>query len=135
MIRREKFVMAHKPYAIDLTTVSGAQKERDGRFFFRGSCRAVWFRRKDRVTRACLGSLHLWAHYLTDRVDMSSPEAVLSADLDGRYGGQMEGRWDGSRYFGAQEPRLIQRDLEILSPMLENFPQVPEGFSGWWSFR
>ncbi|MBQ6358628.1 MAG: hypothetical protein IJI97_06755 [Clostridia bacterium] len=87
------------------------------------------------VVRACWGPLRLWDHYLPEAADISSPQEFLSTDFDGRYGGECEARWDGQNYWVAQEPETIQRDLETLSPVLESFPQVPEGFSGWWSFR
>lgn len=136
MIRREKFVMAHKPFAIDLDSIRiESHKERDGRFFVGGSCDAVWFRRKDKITRVCWGTLGLWAHYLPEAADISSPQEFLSTDFDGRYGGECAARWDGQNYWGSQKPEVVQSDLDGLRPMLENFPRVPPGLDGWWSFR
>lgn len=136
MIRHETFVMARKPFAIDLDSVRiDSHKEIDGRFFVSGSCDAVWFRRKDRVTRVCWGPLQLWGHYMPEPVDMTSPKTILSSGFDGRYGGQCSARWDGRNYWGAQEPDLIQIGLNSLKPMLDNFPRVPDGMDGWWSFR
>lgn len=136
MIWREKFVMAHKPYAIDLDSVRiESHKERDGKFFVSGSCDAVWFRKKNGVVRVCWGPLKLWAHYMDEAADISSPQEFLGTDFDGRYGGECNARWDGTRYWGSQNPDVIRFDLDGLKPMLEGFPQVPEGLSGWWSFR
>lgn len=135
MIREEKFVMAHKPFAIDLDSVRiDSHKERDGRFFVSGSCNAVWFRRKDRITRVCWGTLKLWGHYLDKPVDMTSPPSILSADFDSRYGGDCAARWDGQNYWGSEDPERIRFDLAALKPMLENFPRVPPELDGWWTF-
>jgi hypothetical protein len=134
VIRDDRFLISRKPYAVDLGTVTGSQHPREGRFAFSGTASAVWFRRKDGVTRACLGTLKLWSHHLPGPLDLDDPVAVLSADLDGRYGGDCEGRWDGERYWGAQEPFVQSLHLALLGPMLADFPKVPEGYDGWWRF-
>ncbi|WP_093803977.1 hypothetical protein [Streptomyces sp. Wb2n-11] len=136
MIREDRFLISNKPYAIDLSTLSGSgQKHGDsGRYSFSGSADALWFRRKAGITRACMGSLKLWRHYLTEPLDASDPVAVLNADLDGRYGGDCHARWDGERYWGAQEPFRMALDMTVLEPMLASFPAVPDGYDGWWRF-
>jgi hypothetical protein len=135
MIRSDRFLISHKPYAVDLSTLKASQETNHGRHFLRGSVRAVWYRRQAGVTRACLGQLGLWAHYLPELVsDVADPMAVLSADLDGRYGGDCEGRWDGENYWGAQKPETIEQHLAVLRPMLANFPAIPDGYDGWWRF-
>jgi hypothetical protein len=74
-------------------------------------------------------------------VDLNDPRSVLSADLDGRYGGDCHGRWDGTRYWGAQEPDVIAEHLTVLRPMLDGYaenpkdPPLPAGFDGWWTFH
>jgi hypothetical protein len=135
MIRSGRFLISHKPFAVDLSTLSGEQRERGDRFTFSGSVNAVWFRRQSGVTRACLGSLKLWSHYLTEPVNVDDPQAVLSADLDGRYGGDCDGRWDGERYWGSQKPFEQALHLTLLEPMLANYPEIPAGDDGWWRFN
>lgn len=136
MIREDKFLISRKPFAVDLSTIAGEQRQRSDRdtFNFSGSTNALWFRRKDGVTRACLGTLKLWGHFLPEPLDLTDPHAVLSADLDGRYGGTCHGRWDGTRYWGAQEPHTQALHLTVLEPMLANYPSLPPGYSGWWRF-
>ncbi|MEU8829391.1 hypothetical protein [Streptomyces sp900116325] len=134
MIREDRFLISRKAFAIDLATVTGEQHERGDRTAFSGSARAIWFRRQSGVTRACLGSLMLFSHYLPGRLDLDDPNAVLSADLDGRYGGDCHGRWDGENYWGAQKPDTIAEHLALLQPMLANYPKVPAGYDGWWRF-
>jgi len=92
--------------------------------------RAVWFRRKERVTGACIG--HLWNSFREAPSDVAD---FLARSTDGRYGGVCEGRWDGKRYWGAQEPETIEAHLRLLRPMLEWYPDVPEGFDGWWIYE
>ncbi|MER6605815.1 hypothetical protein ABT282_07830 [Streptomyces sp. NPDC000927] len=101
---------------------------------FRGTARAVWFRREKGTTRACIGSLQLWSHYLSEYLNLDNPTAILSADLDGRYGGECEGRWDGTNYWGAENLSVMEQHLSILKPMLESFPKIPDGYDGWWRF-
>jgi len=133
--REDRFLISRKPFAIDLATVTGEQHERGDLIAFSGSADALWFRRQAGVTRACLGSLMLWSHYLPEPLDLDDPHAILSADLDGRYGGDCHGRWDGERYWGAQEPDVQEQHLAILRSMLAKYPAVPPGHDGWWTFQ
>jgi hypothetical protein len=135
VIREDRFLISRRPYAIDLSSLKGEQREREDRILFSGSVKASWFRRQGGVTRACVGSLGLWSHYLTERLNLSKPREVLSVDLDGRYGGDCHGRWDGENYWGAQKPDTIERHLALLRPMLANYPDLPQGFDGWWRFE
>jgi len=135
MIREEKFLISRKPFAINLSTVTGRQAGGINAVTFSGTCNALWFRRQHGVTRACLGTLKLWSHYLPAPLDLNDPHAVLSADLDGRYGGDCEGRWDGERYWGAQEPDVQEQHLAILRLMLAKYPALPAGYDGWWTFQ
>lgn len=135
MIREDRFLISRKPFAIDLSTVTLTTTERDGIYWLTGSCQAVWYRRKDGVTRACIGKLGLWGQWLREKPDLSTPEAMLGNDLDSRYGGDTQGRWDGTGYWGAEIPEVQEQHLAILRPMLTNFPAVPAGFDGWWTFH
>lgn len=135
MKREEKFLISRKPFAIDLTTVELESTEREGVYWLSGKCEAVWYRRKNGTTYACLGGLHLWAQWRREAPDLSSPEAMLGNDLDSRYGGDPVGRWDGDRYWGSQKPFEQALHLMVLEPMIENYPVIPEGYDGWWTFR
>jgi hypothetical protein len=95
---------------------------------------AVWYRRKDGQTRACLGTLGLWSHNLLEPVDITDPISVLSADLDSRYGGDCMGRWDGTGYWGSERPDVQEQHLAVLRPMLANCPEIPRSYDGWWRF-
>ncbi|MET8766352.1 hypothetical protein [Streptomyces sp. NPDC004658] len=133
MIREDRFLISRKPYAIDLTSLRGHRSPTpQGRnpYYFDGRINAVWFRRRKGVTVACVGTL--W--------DLQHPEPTdarqfLEQHDDGRYGGDCEGRWDGERYWGAQEPEIIGAHLSLLRPMLANYPAIPPGYDGWWTFQ
>lgn len=138
MEKLDKFLIYKKPYAIDLSTIEGSftRHHDQSRVSFHGSARAVWYRRKEGVTRACLGSVNLFTFSLepTCPLNLDDPESLLLANLDGRYGGNCEGRWDGQGYWGSEDPDVMAEHLAILKPMLEEIPSAPEGFDGWYRF-
>lgn len=134
MIRDGQFVLSRKQFAIDLSTVTGKLRNDGDRWTFSGQCSAVWYRRKDRVTRACIGTVGLWNHYLPGPLDLTDPVAVLSARLDGRYGGDCHGRWDGTGYWGAEDLDVQAEHLAVLRPMLDVYPTCPASYDGWWRF-
>ena len=135
MIRSGKFLISQKPYAVNLDTVTGEHSVHHGWTYFTGKVDAVWFRRKDKTTRACLGSLYLWSNRMDGELDLSTPETILSFDFDGTGGANCYGRWDGENYWGSERLDVQERHLDLLRPMLANFPTIPAGFDGWWRFR
>lgn len=134
MIREDKFLISKRPYAVDLGSLKLKHEPASGLYsheFWRGNIDGVWFRRRQGVTMACIGSL--WDY---QDVEPADGEAFLRAHKDGRYGGSTYGRWDGSGYWGYGGVSLKEQNehLAILQPMLENFPEVPDSYSGWWRF-
>ena len=131
MNRTDRFLISQKPYAVDLNTLRTARKERqDGSAFYFGRIDAVWFRRKQGVTVACVGTL--WDF---QDAQPASAREFLERHTDGRYGGDCDGRWDGERYWGAQHPETIEQHLALLRPMLSAYPALPDGYDGWWTFH
>ncbi|MEW2415272.1 hypothetical protein AB0953_16375 [Streptomyces sp. NPDC046866] len=132
MIREDRFLISRKPYAVDLGSLHGSRMETpQGRndYYFDGRIGAVWFRRRNGMTVACIGEL--W--------DLQYPEpasarAFLEQHEDGRYGGDCQGRWDGVGYWGAERPEIVAQHLAVLQPMLANYPALPPGYDGWWRF-
>jgi hypothetical protein len=132
MIRQDRFLISRRLYAVDLNSLRGSRTDTpNGRnpYSFDGQVDAVWFRRKQGVTAACVGPL--W--------DLQHPEPAdavqfLTQHDDGRYGGDCHGRWDGTRYWGAQEPEVVERHLALLRPMLAAYPALPASYDGWWRF-
>jgi hypothetical protein len=134
MIREDRFVQSHQPYAVHLDS-----------FIPRGpggqaSINAVWFRRRrggwgsegDIATVACAG-------YIPECQIVPPPADAadfLARMTDGRYGGHCLARWDGRSLWAPETtPAAYKAYLELLGPMLANHPAVPEGYQGWWTFR
>lgn len=133
MIREETFLISRKPFAVDLASLRGRQEETPrGRnpYYFAGRVDAVWFRRRRGITVACIGTL--WDFQYPEPPDART---FLERHEDGRHGGDCEGRWDGESYWGNGSLAEQERHLAVLRPMLDNYPAVPEGYDGWWTFR
>lgn len=128
MIRDDRFLISRKPYAVDLDSLRNTNRDPDGRYW--GRIDAVWFRRRRGVTVACIGDL--WDNQ--DKEPASATEFLELHD-DGRYGGDCIGRWDGESYWGNVTLEQQEQHLAILQPMLANYPDIPEGYSGWWTFQ
>ena len=139
MIKTGKFLISKRPYAADLNSFSsewyditwGGEPPLDApKGAWRNTINAVWFRRRRGVTVACIG--YLWN---SRREQTSSALEMLRDHTDGRYGGTTQGRWDSEGYWGDGVTLAEQdRHLAILRPMLAAYPEIPQGFDGWWHF-
>jgi hypothetical protein len=145
MIREDKFLISHRPYAINMSALQqGDVRQRwDGVAVATYKAPAVWFRRHGKsgyadgewqrtaYTVACVGEV---SGTLSEPFPVT-PEEVLAGFDDGRYGGDCQGRWDGERYWGSSQlPEVMAVHLELLRPMLDNYPAVPDSYDGWWRF-
>lgn len=139
MIRETRFVQSHRPYAVRLDTFRALDhRNRDGRDWKWYGIDAVWFRRRSigygperrMVTVACVGELHD-----LQRQPPADAAEFLAAHDDGRYGGDCRSRWDGHQFWSAdQNPDTQAADLALLKPILDAYPAIPDGHSGWWRF-
>ncbi len=127
MIRTDRFLISKRPYAVDLTSLT--VEDPGPRGWCWGHVNAVWFRRKQGVTTAHIGTLRNF-----QRPAPRDVHEFLTEFTDGRYGGDCEGRWDGTGYWGAERPEDIEQHLAILRPMLAAYPAIPPGYDGWWHF-
>jgi hypothetical protein len=127
MRREDRFVMSHKPFAVDLSSL---REEHDFSYVD-----AVWFRRRRGVAVACIGNLHAILH--------PAPSTALEfceRHTDGRHSGDCQGRWDGTGYWDAEQPSVAAKHLAILRPMLDDYahdpknPVIPAGYDGWYVF-
>jgi len=136
VIREETFTQSHAPYAVDLGSLTVEDAGAHGHSW--AAARAVWFRRRREgggpmVTAACLGELR----------DLQKPAPAdarqfLAQYTDGRYGGRCQARWNGKTMWlqpDLADPDHYKAAMELLGPMLANYPAVPEGWNGWWVFR
>lgn len=128
MIRDDQFKISRRPYAVDLDSLRAVQVYAGT---YHVTIDAAWFRRRRGVTVACVG--HLWGVW--KEPPPSDARQALAAMNDGRYGGECKGRWDGKRYWGSQIPDEISTHMDLLVPMLEQFPAVPAGYDGWWRYE
>lgn len=134
MRRTDKFAVSQTLYAVNLDTITGEHSVHHGITYYTGRIDAVWFRRKNKTTRACMGTLRLWSGRMGGELDCSTPEAILSFDLDGIGGASCHGRWDGRKYWGSEDLDTQQAHLALLKPMLDAYPAIPAGYDGWWRF-
>ncbi|MEU9865512.1 hypothetical protein AB0D99_32050 [Streptomyces sp. NPDC047971] len=131
MHRTDRFLISQKPYAIDLNSLRTTRRDgANGHHFWDGRIDGAWFRRRQGVTVACVGTL--WDF---QEQQPTSGREFVERHTDGRYGGDCDGRWDGERYWGAQHPTTIEEHLALLRPMLAAYPALPDGYDGWWTFH
>lgn len=132
MIRETAFVLSHKQYAVDMSRLAIQRHEPDSwrsEPSYLVQANAVWYRRRKGVTVACIGTLRT----LRDTMPVDAQQ-FLEQYTDGRYGGDCVGRWDGAGYWGNVPLATQDEHLEVLRPMLDNYPALPAGFDGWWRF-
>jgi hypothetical protein len=129
MRREEGFVHSHRPYAVDLSTLSVSTL--DGGRSVRSTVRAVWFRGTVNAPVACTGKL-----WNIERTAPSTAEQFLARHTDGRYGGECESRWTGESFWTVLgDPEESAADLAFLRTALAEYPALPDGCDGWWTFR
>lgn len=131
MIREDKFLISRAPYAVNLDSLKVTEYTRDNASIYYGATiEAVWFRRKAGVLTSHLGTI--WDYQNERPADAAD---FLRSNEDGRYGGNCVARWDGESFWGNVSLEAQTRYLEVLRPMLENYPAAPPGFDGWWTFK
>lgn len=133
MIKEDRHVMSHRPYAVDLSTYTthadpGYSGGRTTQLL-----RAVWFRRKQ-------GTLVAYYGQLWDISDATSAEEMLAKYTDGRYGGSWAMGYDGEtvRLESPLTASAYQELSGVLAEALARFTetgQPPVGFDGWWVFE
>lgn len=136
MRRAGKFLISRPLYAVRKDSFAAEFRPPNPGFggigVWRWTLDAVWFRRRRGVTVACTGQL--WAYRETEPADA----AVALADAtDGRHGGDCMARWDGRSLWilPPQSPSDSGRYMGLLRPMLDAYPDVPEGYDGWWEYE
>jgi len=97
----------------------------------------VWYRRRKGTDTANVGTLHSISSLEYTQHHPSDAQRFLENFTDGRHGADCRTRWDGERLWSF--PDVIhgqqQEDLTLLRWMLDHYPEIPPGFSGWWSFK
>lgn len=122
MIKTEKFLISRSPYAVDLKSLRLWRE--------RWVVDAVWFRRRNGRTAACIGTLQGSFH---TQPPVSAEDFL--ARWPAQWGGDCAGRWNGVGYWGSELPDVQEAHLRILKPMLEGYPAAPAGYDAWWQRR
>jgi hypothetical protein len=130
MIREDKFLISRKPFAVNLDSFRRRERE-PGNSWAWFTVDAIWFRGTKDQPVACIGDLHT----LIDDPEPTTAQEFLERFTDGRYGGNCEGRWNGTGYWGAEDLDIQRQHLAVLKPMLANYPARPDGWDGWWTFQ
>lgn len=133
MRRENRFLISRRPYAVDLSSLTTTPYKvwpDDPEPLYINTLTAVWYRRRNGLTYACIGTLRHSTGTPPEDV-----HALLADYTDGRYGGNCRGRWDGSRYWGDEDIEVMQEYLAVLRPMIDNYPTIPPGYDGWWTFQ
>ncbi|MGW7617364.1 hypothetical protein ACWGLG_16160 [Streptomyces antimycoticus] len=129
MIREDKFLISRRPYAVDLSSIRRSERDPDKTWAWY-VVDAVWFRGRKAEPVACIGTLRT----IIDDPAPADARDFLERYTDGRYGGDCHGRWDGESYWGNVPLEQQERHLAVLRPMLANYPNLPDGYDGWWRF-
>ncbi len=130
MKREDQFLISRKPYAINLASFRCSERNSEKPWAWY-TVDAVWFRGRKTEPVACIGDLHT----IIDDPAPADAAEFLERYTDGRYGGDCHGRWDGASYWGNVTLEQQQQHLAILRPMLANYPALPPGYDGWWTFH
>lgn len=96
---------------------------------------AVWFKTKRGLLTVSEGHLHHCIRSV-DAAKYDDVEEMFVNEFDGRYGGTSRFQWDGERMYA---PKQSFADMaaaqERLQVYLDLFPNVPEGYKGWYSIN
>lgn len=151
MILLEKYTHSKRPYAVDMRSFvvdhhpATPWIDQNGDMqvsmeYWRLSINAIWFRGKVAAPEACFGTLRwstgldpMFGHVCVE----DAARVAVSVHDDGRYGGDCIAklRSDGTLWTSDQLAVTSTIGFERrLTPVLQGFPSVPDGYDGWWSF-
>lgn len=137
MIRQTAFLASSALYAVDLSGLkrSPCGHTASGEPLYRYDIPAVWFKRRKGVDAAQSGYLWTYATATHLEEDPAAARNFLATELtDGRYGGQCLHRWDGERLWSEPSIPVAEQPLAFLRDMLAAYPEIPDGYDGWWRF-
>lgn len=124
MIREERYVHSHKPYAVRLDSLDVGDKSYH-------TVEAIWFRGTVGEPVAVYGKL--WDVQTEVPADVHE---FLARHDDGRYGGDAKARWDGVTLWAPNTEFYTACERHrLLEVALANYPAVPSGYDGWWTFE
>lgn len=98
---------------------------------------AVWFKRKDGILSAVRGTYHPFVYPFANEPTDGTYDSWIAAANDSRYGGKWAAKWNGTGllvYKTPVTPEQTQAHIDFLAPMLDNYPNPPAGYDGWFTF-
>lgn len=136
-IINERFVPSKKNYAInwDSFTITDNRELTPGNFVVSAFADAIWATKKKGVSYISKGVLHSTFYMLPFNHNFGIKE--FCEKFDSRYGGDHVCVWDGE-IMTTKSPIPLQKMVEysqILDPVIENLPNVPQGYEGWYRLK
>lgn len=132
MIQEYEYIASHRPYLIRPGSFRKGEKRQtpDGRWVGRVNADALWFRRKRGVLTVTFGEL--WDYSEAEDFDQ-----FLNLFDTGRYGGTAVAQWDGEKLWTPTAINETARQvyIDMLEPVLLNFPDIPAAYVGWFDIR
>lgn len=98
---------------------------------------AVWFKRKRGKLVATMGTYQPMVLRRDQQPAGDTYEEWIAAADDNRYGGDWTAVWDGEGLMCARQPvsaAMTHERSSFLDAVLKGFPNVPDGYDGWWTF-
>lgn len=128
-IRAAAYAKSKTLYSLDLSSFELTSYDHEPERVSGTRITAVWTTSKKGSLQVCKGTLH---HSVYREGAAPTLESFM-ATFDARYGGNPEVRWDGD-YMWAPNTTLARMNelAKELDPILNNIPQVPTGYSGWY---
>lgn len=123
MIRqRDKFSFSEYFYAINWSTL---RSNKDGTVAY---VDAIWFKKTRGEIAVCSGTL--------SNHDTFTKDDFIAGFKYGRYGGNTQYKWNGFEMWSHDNNFLDMIEAhKFLDPILENYPDIPVGYEGWYSIK
>lgn len=141
LIKSDKFYKSKIQFAVDMSSLKlkehrsqwtqpdGSIKVAD-KINYYGTIRVVYFKKKDGVLSACEGVLWDWCGE-----KKLTAEEFLKRVSTKVYGPNCSAKWDGKNLWGQSEIDSILYYRDFLEPILNNYPELPKGYEGWYEWE
>lgn len=119
--QRDKFSFSEYFYAIDWSTFWVNDNNN-------AIVDAIWFKKTKGEVAVCSGTL--------SNYDTLNKDDFIAGFKYGRYGGATRYKWNGTEMWSHDNNFLdMIKAHEKLDPILENFPNIPHGYQGWYCIK